>query len=120
MRDSIDVAGLRVPCRIGWEPAEREEPQTVVVDLSLTVDLKASGASDDLSDTIDYGRVTGDVARLAASKGFKLLEHLAAAIADEMLQLSGVHGVTVDVGKLDVPVPEEVASVRVHIERDKP
>ena len=40
---------------------EHERPQTFVVDVTLHLDLAAAGQSDDLNDTIDYGRVAKDI-----------------------------------------------------------
>ncbi len=117
MTDSIIFKGLRAKGRIGVTEAERAVPQGLIVDLELELDLGPPGLSDDLEDTIDYSKVTGDVARLIEDNEVLLLEHLAQKIADHLLTEPKLGRVTVVLGKERPPVPEEVDGVSVRIER---
>lgn len=117
MSDIILVSGLCLETRIGVTEKERSRPQDVVIDMEVATDLTAAGASDDLGDTLDYDRLIADVAALVNKSECNLLERLATKIADLVAARSGVRGVTVTVGKQDVPVDEEVSSVAVRIER---
>jgi dihydroneopterin aldolase len=107
--DRIVISGLRVRTRVGWTDEERAEPQFVLV--------AASSRSDDLADTIDYAAVISDVARHVASKESRLLERLAAEVAEMVSAMNGVKRVSVEIAKEVVPVPEEVGRVAVHVER---
>ena len=115
--DSITISKLKVPAHIGVTEEERSKPQTLLVDLELTLDLRPAGRSDDLNDTIDYDRLTTDVADLVRSSRFQLLERLAESIAAHACALSGVQRVTVEVTKESPPVSEEVGPIAVRITR---
>ena len=118
--DSIVVRDLRVETHIGVTEEERATPQTVLIDLDIGVDLRPAGNSDDLTDTIDYSAVTGEVAALAAAESTQLLEHLAERIAEVLLSHSGVMTVTVDIAKESPPVAENVGRIAVRVERQAP
>ena len=56
MPDRIEIRGLRALGLIGVNPEERERPQPFEVDFDVELDTAKAGATDDLHDTIDYGR----------------------------------------------------------------
>ena len=118
MSDRIEVRGLRVLGVIGVLPHERTEPQPLEIDLDLYVDLRAPGASDDLTDTVDYGAVTTMAVEVAAGP-FDLLERLAERLAHETLRFEGVERVEVAVRKLRPPVAADVATTGVRIVRER-
>jgi dihydroneopterin aldolase len=117
--DHILVTGLRVQTRVGWTDEERAAPQTILFDLDIETDAAASAASDDLGDTVDYGAVIGEVADYVGGRETKLLERLAAEVAEMVSARKGVKRVTVEVAKEVVPVPEEVARVAVRVARSR-
>lgn len=118
MADLIELRGLRAVGICGALPEERERPQPLEVDLDVAVDLGPSGVSDALDDTVDYGALCDAVVDLVASGTPVLLEHLAATIADTVLALDGrIDAVTVGVRKLRPPVPHQLATSGVRIER---
>jgi dihydroneopterin aldolase len=117
MSDHILVSGLRVRTRVGWTDEERADPQFVLVDLDVETDASASSASDDLADTIDYARVISEVADYVEAQETRLLERLAAEVAERVSALDGVKRVSVEIAKEVVPVPEEVGRVAVRVER---
>ena len=85
MTDGIMVKDLRVSATVGVNRWEQAAPQTVAVDLEIAVDAAKAAASDQLSETVDYKRVSRDIAGLAASRPFQLIETLAEAIASLVL-----------------------------------
>ena len=115
--DRITISGLRVPAHIGVTDAERERPQELVIDVELEVDLTAAEDSDDLADTIDYDRLTTDVATLVRESRVKLLETLAGRLASHARSFSGVQRVSVAVWKESPPVSEDVGPIAVRITR---
>jgi dihydroneopterin aldolase len=76
------------------------------VDLTLERDLAAAGASDQLADTLSYADVARAAVLLGTTRRFRLLEALAAALADMVLAEFDVDAVTVCVTKEHPPVPE--------------
>ncbi len=89
----------------GVSPEEQRLGQRFVVDVELETDLSKSGDSDDLADTIDYGKVYETVAPIVQGAPYRLLEALATAIANKVLQTFPVNGVLVRVKKPGVPLP---------------
>lgn len=81
MGDRISIDNLRLKCRVGITNEERREPQEIVVDTSLTVNLERAGGSDDLNDTVDYMEIMQRVSQFVSNREFKLLESLAEGIA---------------------------------------
>lgn len=118
--DRIELRGLRVVGRVGVLDLERAQAQPLEVDLDLTVDLRAAGASDDLSDTVDYGAVCDRVTATVQERHVDLLEHLATRLADAVLKLDDrITAVTVTVRKLRPPVPADLATSGVRIVRTR-
>ncbi len=116
--DRIELRGLRVVGRVGVLELEREQDQPLEVDLDLVVDLAAAGASDDLTDTVDYGAVCAAVAAAVADGHVALLERLAGRVADAVLALDErIGAVDLTVRKLRPPVPLDLATSGVHIVR---
>ena len=115
--DRIELRGLRVVGTHGVLPEERARAQPFELDVDLEVDLGAAGARDDLHDTVDYGAVAETAARVVGEESFKLLEALAARVADALLADARVRAVTVGVRKLRPPVPVDLGSAGVRLTR---
>lgn len=119
MTDRIEVRGLEVLALCGVLPEERTRRQPLELDLDLHLDLGAAARSDELTDTVDYGRVCLDVVELLGVEQFSLLERLAGRVAEVVLGHDGVEAVTVAVRKLRPPVPASVATTGVRIHRSR-
>ena len=105
----------------GALPEEQHRAQPFEVDLDLVADLSTAGATDDLPDTVDYGAVVATVQRIVTNERHRLLERLAARIADDVLALDDrVTAVAVTVRKLRPPVPVDLASAAVTLTRTRP
>lgn len=117
--DQIELMGLRVMASVGVLPEERERAQPLELDVLMTCDLVAAGASDELEDTVDYGAVTESIAQACAAQHHDLLEALAQRVADAVLTADRVDGVTVAVTKLRPPVPHDLATAGVRITRQR-
>ena len=115
--DSIIVRDLRVKARVGVTEEERARAQLLIVSVVLYTDLRKAGKSDDLRDTVDYGRVTGEIEKLVTSTEASLLENLAEKIAGLIAAMPGINGVTVEIAKDAPPIEQEVGCVAVRIER---
>ena len=78
--DRIYIRQLAVDTVIGMRPWEREVRQTLILDLELGIDVTA-GASDTLTETLDYSEVARLVTEFVEQSEFQLLERLAQALA---------------------------------------
>jgi dihydroneopterin aldolase len=101
----------------GFLPHEQERAQPFEVDIDIHADLSAAAASDALADTLDYGALAQAAARVVTGEQWKLLERMAARIAEEISADDRVRSVHVTVRKLRPPVPLDMASAGVSITR---
>lgn len=104
---------------VGALPHEREIAQPLQIDLALDVDLRDSGVSDELGDTVDYGLVADRVVDVVKESKDMLLERLAARVADVVLDFDLVDAVDVVVTKLRPPIAVDATSTAVHIRRSR-
>ena len=118
--DRIRITGLEAHGHHGVLADERRDGQRFVVDLELALDLAPAGSSDDLSRTVDYGKLAQRVHDAVASDPVDLIETLATRIADVCLLDGRVDRVMVTVHKPQAPVPVPMTDVAVTIERSRP
>jgi dihydroneopterin aldolase/2-amino-4-hydroxy-6-hydroxymethyldihydropteridine diphosphokinase len=117
VRDSIDIRGLRVMAVVGALDHERLAAQPLEIDLSIEVDLHDAGRSDELSDTVNYGAVTEQVAAVVGESKDVLLERLAERVAATVVAFDRVDAVTVTLTKLRPPIAATVENTAVRIRR---
>jgi 7,8-dihydroneopterin aldolase/epimerase/oxygenase len=115
VNDRISIRGLRVATRVGVTAEERARPQTVVIDADIGADLERAAASDDLSDTIDYGAAVAAIADVVSSAEVNLLEHLAGRVVTVLSRMDGAQDVAVEIAKDPPPVQQDVAAIAVRI-----
>jgi dihydroneopterin aldolase len=118
--DAITIRGLEVFGHHGVLDHERRFGQRFVVDVTLSLDLEAAAASDDLEATVDYGTLTGDIAAIVAGEPVDLIETVAGRIAARCLEDGRVQDVEVTVHKPSAPVPAVVDEVAVTLRRSRP
>jgi dihydroneopterin aldolase len=115
MSDRIILANMRFMGRHGYYDHELERPQRFEVDIELVRNLQPAGVDDDLTKTIDYGRVYDIARQIVESTSFRLLEAIAEAISHEILAAFDVVEVGVRVRKPDVQLggPLDHAAVEI-------
>lgn len=121
MRDTVTVSieGLRLRGRCGVTAAERALGQTLEVDVHLRPAQVRATATDDLGDTVDYGRVAEVVREVVEGGEFRLLERLAGALAERLAAAFAPAWLQVSVAKLAPPVAVPAARARVTVERER-
>ena len=97
--DRIFLRGLTAECVIGFIDWERRVKQTVVVDLELPVDCRQAAVSDDVTDTVDYKKVSKRVLAFIEASEFKLVETLAQRLALLILEEFGVEWIRLSINK---------------------
>ncbi|HVH52227.1 MAG TPA: dihydroneopterin aldolase [Gaiellaceae bacterium] len=81
---TVELRGLRVFGYHGVNPSERAKGQDFLFDVDLVVGDR--GESDKIEDAADYREVARTVQELSDEHTYELLEALATAIADELLE----------------------------------
>ena len=118
MSDQIRVTGIKAFGYHGVLPHEATEGQEFIVDLLITLDLRAVSLSDDLNETINYA----DLAQIAhdniVGERVQLIERLAGRIAEEISSAySQITSVSVTVHKPHAPVTVDLEDISVTITR---
>ena len=115
--DKVSIEGIQLACIIGTGNWERQLKQKLLLDLVLELDLSVAGQSDRLEDTIDYVAVVDAVTGLARDSQYLLIEALAEAIAQRLLEELPVDAVGVVLNK--GPAVKGAKNVGVTIRRAK-
>ena len=118
MTDRIELRGLTMRGRHGVFPDERRDGQTFVLDLTVWLDLAVAAASDELSDTLDYGVLARRAAEILGGEPCDLIETVAGRIADDVLTDHRVRAVEVVLHKPQAPIPLQFTDVAVAITRE--
>jgi dihydroneopterin aldolase len=103
--DSVFVRGLEFEASHGYTAAERRATRRFRVSLELRTPLRLPAQSDRLPDTIDYRRVCEIAVRIGTESTFRLLERLAARIAESIQEVYPRADVAVELEKLAPPCP---------------
>jgi len=117
--DRIDLTGIEVWARHGALPEEKVTDQPFVVDVAVFVDTRGAAASDDLDDTIDYGRLGESVHDLVAGERHNLIETVADRIAARVLDDPRIERVIVTVHKPQAPIAVAFEDISVTIDRTR-
>jgi ribonuclease HI len=115
----IYLQGVRAYGYIGYLPEENVLGQWFEVDATLWVDLEKSIYSDDLEDTVNYISCISKIENLIQTEKYKLIERLARAIADSILEDPKISQIELRVIK-HPPIPNFQGSVAVEITRSRP
>ncbi|MDJ1178851.1 dihydroneopterin aldolase [Roseofilum sp. BLCC_M91] len=122
--DCIHVSNIRCYGYIGYLPEEKILGQWFTVDLSLWLDLSVSGQSDNIDDTFNYCEAIDRVKGIVSSNKFDLIEKLATAIADDLLNLENQSHQRPAIQKVGVrvikspPIPDFGGQVTIDITRE--
>ena len=97
--DRIFIRDLLIRCIIGVDAHERQEKQNVVAHITLQIDLRRAGRTDELTDSVDYSALKKRILQVTETSQYHLIEALAQRIADECLKQERVECVEVSVEK---------------------
>jgi len=115
--DELALTGLDCWGHHGVFEHERRDGQRFVVDLVLGIDTAPAAASDDLSQTVDYGSLALSVKAAVEKDPVDLIETLTQRIADVCLSDGRVQWVRVTVHKPDAPIEASFSDVALTITR---
>ncbi len=80
-RDVIFLDALEIDCIIGINDWEREQKQTVRIDLEMYTDIRQAAATDRIEHTLNYKSVAKSIIKLVEESRFFLIETMAEEIA---------------------------------------
>lgn len=117
MNDRIDLRGIEVYAKHGVLESEQEKAQVFKVDVTAYTDASRSAETDDLGDALDYSELAMEVREVVGSESHKLIETVAARVADVVMSHSEVTMSVVTIHKPDAPMDMIFEDVSVTIER---
>ena len=99
--DTIFIRELRADAWIGIYEWEKLSPQTLDFNLEIGLDSHVAGESDNIRDTVDYGKVVERIRNDLKDQHFKLLEALAEHISQVILHDFNTQWVKISVAKIN-------------------
>jgi dihydroneopterin aldolase len=114
----IEIQGLEVTGFHGATKRERKEGQPFLFDVEL-VAHDAGVRSDQLADTVDYTQVVERVREVCEGERFNLIEALAAAVVDDLMEHFPISRARVRVRKPRVQLEAPVEFTAATIERTR-
>jgi len=109
MSSSITIYRQRVLCHIGVPKEERADPQTLEVSVTFPIpDCAQLAVKDDISRSVDYHEVSVLINAVAVERPRKLVETLAADIADRLLREFYLSVIDIEIRKFILPNTEAV------------
>jgi dihydroneopterin aldolase len=112
----VELRALEVRGRHGAEPEERGREQPFLYDVELEL---PEPAADRLDQTVDYREVVAAVREVSGSRQFTLLEAIAGAVADALLERFPAERVRVRVRKPEVRLSAPVEYAAASVERSR-
>jgi 7,8-dihydroneopterin aldolase/epimerase/oxygenase len=113
--DTIVISDLEVRFRVGVTDEERRIPQRLLLTVEMGSDFHKAIATDSIGNTVDYFAVSQALLKFGEGKEWRLIEKLAADIAEMVLAKFKPKRITVEVKKFAIP---EAQFVAVRLARD--
>lgn len=118
--DKIKLKKLAFYGYHGLFPEENKLGQRFYVDVELHLSLKKAGKTDNMHNSIDYGKVYDVVKAVVVGEKKKLIEAVAEEIAQNLLHtFSVLNACQIEVTKPDPPIHGHYESVSVQIFRER-
>lgn len=112
------ITRLALHARHGALEAERSLGQRFFLDLDITADVGNALTSDDVGDTLHYGRVIKAATAAFTAREFNLIEAAAAAVGDALLAgFPAIAVIRVTVHKPAAPVSAILDGISTTVER---
>jgi dihydroneopterin aldolase len=105
----ISIVDLEVFYRVGVPDAERAKPQRLLLTVEMESDFSKAAKTDSIADTIDYFAVGQRLLKFGEGREWRLIEKLAADIADAILSEFKPQSVTVEVKKFPIPQARHIS-----------
>ncbi len=116
--DQVFIRELRAPAWIGLYEWEKQKPQTLDFNLDIGLDTHQAGETDDIRNTVDYGKVVERIRADLTDQHFLLLEALAEHIAHVILNDFKAQWVEISVAKLSHMRGVKMVGVKIRRDRE--
>ncbi|TWP24335.1 dihydroneopterin aldolase [Apibacter muscae] len=111
--EKIKLKNIRIYANHGCMAEEAKIGSFYLINLTVWMDLKMAGLSDNLTDTVNYGDLT-NIIKAQMHKRSNLLENIAHRILFEInLQFPTINKAKISVEKINPPVNADLDTVKV-------
>jgi len=97
--DIVYIRQLEIQTIIGIYEWERNQQQTVSLDLQMGTDISLAASSDDIAHALDYKAVAKRLIEFIGASEFHLVETMAEKVADIVMQEFAVPWLRLELGK---------------------
>lgn len=119
--DQIFIRGIAIFARHGVHQAEADLGQRFALDLTLELDCREAGQTDDYNKTVCYASVFETVREIGENRRFKLIEALGETIAEQVLaDHPRLTAVEIEIRKPSAPVAGIFDTIGLRIRRERP
>ena len=118
--DKIHISGISCLAHLGVPPQERENPQEILVDVVLSLNLEKAVHSDEVTSTVDYVGIVEKVKDTLKERHFCLLESVAGHLCRSILTDTKIKIVQVKVRKFPEVLRKKARYVEVEMTRSQP
>ena len=118
--DKIIIRNLELFAKHGMFPEENSLGQKFIISAVLYTDFRRAGKSDELENSLDYGRNCHLIKRYVEDNTFRLIETVAEGLAEKLLlENPSLAKVRLEVKKPWAPVAMHLDTISVEIERSR-
>lgn len=114
--DHIRIDQLEVFAHIGVPDKERASPQRLTVSITLWPICNAPELGDEIGRTVNYAAVCAETKKFVHNRSDRLVETLADALANHLLEVFEIRRTTIELRKFILP---DVDFVSVTVTRDR-
>jgi len=107
----INIVDLEVFYQIGVTDEERAKPQRLLITVEMDFDISSAVMTDRVEKTINYFEVAQELLKFGDKRSWKLLEKLAANIADHIMLRFRPEAVTIEIRKFPIPQARYVSVI---------
>lgn len=99
----INIVDLEVFYHVGVTDEERANPQRLLITVEMDFDFSAASLTDRVEKTINYFEVAQELLKYGERRSWKLLEKLAANLADHIINRFRPEVVSIEIKKFPIP-----------------
>lgn len=116
--ERIELEGMKFYAFHGHYPVEKEVGNEFIVDLTIEVDSRKAGETDDLANALNY-QLAYEIVKAEMAKKSDLLENVATRILDRLfIRFPEIRNSQIKVSKLNPPMGGEIKKVSVVFRRE--
>jgi len=107
--DQIHLEQLEVFAHIGVPDDERSSPQRLLFNMTFWPKRQERALADDIGRTVDYAAVCAETRKFVQARADRLIETLADALANHLLEVFEIQRITIELRKFILPEVEFVS-----------